>query len=77
MNQRFQCVALESQQPDQKIGHPSCDFEPDFLWSLVALAKFMLLSLMKAAHAVVSRLRTGNPGRGRKEKSFIMFAGRK
>ena len=27
---------------------------PDFLWSLSALAKFMRLSLMKAAHAVVS-----------------------
>jgi hypothetical protein len=27
---------------------------PDFLWSLVALANFMRLSLKKAAHAVVS-----------------------
>jgi hypothetical protein len=26
---------------------------PDFLWSLVALANFMRLSLLKAAHAVV------------------------
>ena len=30
------------------------DPPPDFLWSLSALAKFMRLSLMKAAHAVVS-----------------------
>ena len=27
---------------------------PDFLWSLVELANFMRLSLLKAAHAVVS-----------------------
>src|SRR5271167_4446428 len=27
---------------------------PDFLWSLLALANFMRLSLMKAAHAVMS-----------------------
>ena len=27
---------------------------PDFLWSLVALASLMRLSLLKAAHAVVS-----------------------
>ena len=27
---------------------------PDFLWSLVALANFMRLSLLKAAHAVMS-----------------------
>jgi hypothetical protein len=27
---------------------------PDFLWSLVALANFVRLSLLKAAHAVMS-----------------------
>jgi hypothetical protein len=27
---------------------------PDFLWNLLALAHFMLLSLTKAAHAAIS-----------------------
>ncbi len=27
---------------------------PDFLWNLLALANFMLLSLLKAAHAAIS-----------------------
>jgi hypothetical protein len=36
---------------------------PDFLSSLVALASFMRLSLMKAAHAGVGECSvTGNPG---------------
>ena len=30
---------------------------PDFLWTLVALANIMRLSLQKAAHAVVARSR--------------------
>jgi hypothetical protein len=37
---------------------------PDFLSSLVALAKFMRLSSQKAARVVVDECRvTGNPGR--------------
>jgi hypothetical protein len=37
---------------------------PDFLWSLVALANFMRLSLLKAAHAAVGECHVaGNPGR--------------
>ena len=35
---------------------------PDFLWNLAALANFMRLSLLKAAHAVLDEPRTGNPG---------------
>jgi hypothetical protein len=37
---------------------------PDFLWSLVALANLMRLSLLKAAHAAVGECHVaGNPGR--------------
>jgi hypothetical protein len=37
---------------------------PDFLWSLVALASLMRLSLLKAAHVAVGQCRVaGNPGR--------------
>jgi hypothetical protein len=37
---------------------------PDFLWSLVALASLMRLSLLKAAHVAVGQCRvSGNPGR--------------
>jgi hypothetical protein len=37
---------------------------PDFLWSLVALAHIMRLSLLKAAHAAVGECHVaGNPGR--------------
>ena len=37
---------------------------PDFLWRLLALADFMRLSLLKAAHVVVGECRVaGNPGR--------------
>src|ERR1700733_13584554 len=37
---------------------------PDFLWSLVALANLMRLSLLKAAHAAVGECRVaGNRGR--------------
>jgi hypothetical protein len=37
---------------------------PDFLWSLVALAHLMRLSLLKAAHAAVGECHVaGNPGR--------------
>jgi hypothetical protein len=36
---------------------------PDFLWRLVALAGFMRLSLLKAAHVAVAEGRVaGNPG---------------
>jgi hypothetical protein len=36
---------------------------PDFLWSLVALAHLMRLSLLKAAHAAVGECHVaGNPG---------------
>ena len=35
---------------------------PDFLCSLVAPARFLRLSLTKAAYAVASSQRTGNPG---------------
>jgi len=34
------------------VGNPEFA-PPDFLWSLLALANLMLLSLLKAAHAVV------------------------
>src|SRR5271154_1196392 len=38
-------------------------FDPDFLWNLVALANFMRLSLLKAAHAAVGECPiAGNPG---------------
>ena len=39
---------------------------PDFLWSLLALPNFMRLSLLKAAHAVVSgaaHRKSGSPQR--------------
>jgi hypothetical protein len=37
---------------------------PNFLWSLVALASLMRLSLLKAAHAAVGECHVaGNPGR--------------
>src|SRR5277367_3420670 len=48
----FQCFHFRSTpicRKKTKEGLP-----PDFLWSLVALAKLMRLSLLKAAHAVVS-----------------------
>jgi hypothetical protein len=38
-------------------------FDPDFLSNVVALANFMRLSLLKAAHAAVGECRiAGNPG---------------
>ena len=38
--------------------------DPDFLWSLLALAHFMRLSLTKAAHAVVSSAACRKSGEG-------------
>jgi hypothetical protein len=60
-------IALASRQTTH--GHHS----PDFLWNLVALAHFILLSLTKAAHAAMSsaawqeiRVRShGTPGQAR------------
>ena len=48
----FKCFHYRSTpyvQEEKKEGLP-----PDFLWSLVALANLMRLSLLKAAHAVMS-----------------------
>jgi hypothetical protein len=38
--------------------------DPDFLWTLLALAHFMRLSLTKAAQADVGGARAGNPEKG-------------
>jgi hypothetical protein len=41
-----------------------CGLPPDFVWSLVALARLMRLSLLKAAHVDIGQCHVaGNPGR--------------
>jgi hypothetical protein len=48
---------------------------PDFLWSLVALASLMRLSLLKAAHGAVGQCRiSGNPSRCRRQPFFQPLA---
>jgi len=48
---------------DERNADPSTSLPPDFLLRLVALAKFLRLSLKKAAYAaVVEGCVAGNPG---------------
>jgi hypothetical protein len=60
----FECFLLLSSNFLVRLARAIVGLPPDFLWSLVALAHLMRLSLLKAAHAAVGECHAaGNPDR--------------